>query len=138
MSSLLNPSVIGSWSRGCDVAIHVYRLLPDLNDRGFADRIIANAFTIPERIAAAFNAQQWTQRQEALNESLEALAVLQTQLYLAAECGMLPAEHLAAICHDADALTRQLLASRSLSRRRISEILARPFLVIPRTIFRLS
>ncbi|MBI2800115.1 MAG: four helix bundle protein [Gammaproteobacteria bacterium] len=113
MSSLPNTSVIGSWSRGCDVAIHVYRLLPALNDRGFADRVIANAFTIPERIAAAFNAHQSTHRQDAINKSLEALAVLQTQLYLAAECGMLPAEHLVELCHDADTLTRQLLACRS-------------------------
>ena len=114
MSSFPNTqSVVSSWSRGCDVAVHVYRLLPDLNDRGFADRIIANAFTIPERIAAAFNAHQHAQRQDALNKSLEALAVLQTQLYLAAECGMLRTDQLVSICQDADTLTRQLLACRS-------------------------
>ena len=106
-------SVICSWSRGCDVAVHVYRLLPDLSDRGFAERIVANAFTIPERIAAAFNAHHDASRQDALNQSLEALAVLQTQLYLATECGMLRAERMAAICQDADALTRQLLSYRS-------------------------
>jgi four helix bundle protein len=103
-----NIQHVRTWSRSCDVAVHVYRALGELPDRHFADRVIQNAFTIPEGVAAAFQSNRFTNRHDALTRSLEALAVLQTQLYLARECGMLADEHMSAICSEAADLSVDL------------------------------
>ncbi len=99
---------VRTWSRSCDVAVHVYRVLNELRDRKFAERVIQNAFAIPEGVAAAFNPHRDANRSDALNRSLEALAVLQTQLYLASECGLLAAEQMNAICTEAADLSADL------------------------------
>jgi four helix bundle protein len=92
---------VRTWSRSCDVAVHVYRALNNLTDRNFAERVIQNAFTIPEGVAAAFNACRSTRQRDAFRRSLEALAILQTQLYLAHECGLLRNDEMSALCNEA-------------------------------------
>ncbi len=99
---------VRAWSRSCDVAVNVYRALIGLSDQHFAERVIKNAFTIPESVAAAFGCPHPATQNVALNRSLEALAVLQTQLYLAVECGLLPATRLILLNHDTTALAREL------------------------------
>jgi 23S rRNA-intervening sequence protein len=99
---------VRAWSRSCDVAVNVYRVLTDLNDQHFAERVIKNAFTIPEAVAAAFGCLHPAAQDIALNRGLEALAVLQTQLHLAVECGLLPANRLTLLNHDATALAHEL------------------------------
>ncbi len=98
-----------AWSRSCDVAVNVYRALTGLSDQHFAERVIKNAFTIPESVAAAFGCPHQATQDAALNRSLEALVVLQTQLHLAVECGLLPATRLILLNHDATALAHELL-----------------------------
>lgn len=97
-----------AWSRSCDMAVNVYRTLTGMTDQHFAERVIRNAFTIPESVAAAFGCPHSAVRDAALNRSLEALAVLQTQLYLAVECGLLQSTTLMVLNHDAVALADEL------------------------------
>lgn len=103
-----NIQHVRTWSRSCDVAVHVYRVLGDLRDRQFADRVIQNAFTIPEGVATALTSSRFASRHEALARSLEALVVLQTQLYLACECGLLAIDQMSAICAQAADLSVEL------------------------------
>ena len=103
-----NLHKVRAWSRSCDMAVNVYRALTGLSDQHFAERVIKNAFTIPESVAAFFGCPHQATQDVALNRSLEALAVLQTQLYLAVECGLLPATCLTLLNHDATALAREL------------------------------
>ncbi len=97
-----------TWSRSCDVAVKVYQLLVDWSDRAFAARVLLNAFEIPEHIAAGSAATLRSRRRQHLDASAEALAVLQTQLYLAAECGLVDWTISTRICADAAALAEQL------------------------------
>ncbi|MSR15931.1 MAG: hypothetical protein EXR86_15545 [Gammaproteobacteria bacterium] len=106
--SLSSVQQVRTWSRSCDVAVHVYRILNDITDRNFAERVIQNAFTIPEGVAAAFNPHRYTQQRDALCRSLEALAVLQTQLYLACECGLLKIDQMSILCNEAADLSADL------------------------------
>ena len=104
-----NLHKVRAWSRSCDMAVNVYRALSGLSDQHFAERVIKNAFTIPESVAAAFGCPHPAAAQDAaLNRSLEALAVLQTQLYLAVECGLLQATSLTILDHDATTLAQEL------------------------------
>jgi len=103
---------VRTWNRGCHVAVHVYRLLHDAPDRGFAERVIANAFKIPEAIAAALNSHLQNPNNGALDNCLEALVILQTQLYLATECGMVGNAHLEDVSRAAAALVEDLLEER--------------------------
>ena len=103
-----NLHKVRAWSRSCDMAVNVYRALSGLSDQHFAERVIKNAFTIPESVAAAFGCPHPAAQDAALNRSLEALAVLQTQLYLAVECGLLQATSLTILNHDATTLAQEL------------------------------
>ena len=103
-----NLHKVRAWSRSCDMAVNVYRALSGLSDQHFAERVIKNAFTIPESVAAAFGCPHPATQDAALNRSLEALAVLQTQLYLAVECGLLQATSLTILNHDATTLAQEL------------------------------
>ena len=111
---MVNPTLhdVRTWNRGCYVAIHVYRLLNAVPDRPFAERVITNAFKIPEGIATALNSHLHGPRDGALEASLEALVVLQTQLYLATECGLVDNPGVAEVSHAAAALVEDLLAER--------------------------
>ena len=111
---------VRTWSRSCDVAVHVYRVLNELRDRNFADRVIQNAFKIPEEVAAALNPCRDANRYDALSRSLEALTILQTQLYLASECGLLAAEHMNAICTEAADLSADLQSQQGADPRTVN------------------
>ncbi len=95
-----------AWSRGCDIAVQAYRLLSGVDDRTFAERVIRNAFTLPETLAATLIARHAPV--DALERSRETLAVLQTQLFLAAECGLLPRPSLQALNFETDLLAAEL------------------------------
>jgi len=99
------------WSRSCEVAARVYRQLSTWNDRAFADRILANTLGIPERMAARLAAN--TQASRAAHEMamVEALTVLQTQLYLACECGLIERQESNSLCFEAAILARRLARS---------------------------
>ena len=111
---MVNPALqhVRTWNRGCHVAIHVYRLLHEVPDRRFAERVITNAFKIPEGIAAALNSHLHGPRDTALESSLEALVILQTQLYLAIECGLIANSGAEDISCTAAALVQDLLIER--------------------------
>lgn len=97
------------WSRCCDVAARVYRLLTAWNDRTFADRVLVNILSIPERLAARMAADSHSARAEHAQATIEALTVLQTQLYLACECGLLTRDESSGLCFEAAALVERLL-----------------------------
>lgn len=105
-----NIQHVRTWSRSCDVAVHVYRVLGELRDRQFAERVIQNAFVIPEGVAAALNSSRVASRHDALSRSLEALAILQTQLYLARECGLIAIAQMNELCTQAADLADDLLS----------------------------
>jgi len=96
------------WSRCCEVAARVYRRLSTWNDRAFADRILANTLGIPERMAARRAAGSEAARAAHAAAMVEALTVLQTQLYLASECGLLERHESNSLCFEAATLAKRL------------------------------
>ena len=105
-----------TWNQSCEVAVTVYRALAELPDRSFATRVITNAFSIPETVAAGCIAASKARRRRSLENSAEALAILQTQIYLAAECGLLPAECSARLLFEAREVTEKIAALREAAR----------------------
>lgn len=105
-----------TWNRSCEVAVTVYRALEGLPDRSFATRVITNAFSIPETVAAGCMAASKARRRRSLETSAEALAVLQTQIHLAAECGLLPADCSARLLFEAQDVTERIAALRDAAR----------------------
>jgi hypothetical protein len=99
---------IRAWRRSCDIAIGVYRTLTATPDRSFAERVITNAFSIPESVAAASATSRAERLTAVLGQGLEALVVLQTQLHLAAECGVMSTATATALNHEAALLARDL------------------------------
>lgn len=99
---------IRAWSRSCDIAVGVYRTLTAAPDRRFAERVITNAFSIPEAVAAASAAVRGERLEFVLSQGLEALVVLQTQLHLAAECGVMSTATATALNHEAALLANDL------------------------------
>lgn len=99
---------VRTWSRSCDVAVAVYRLISQWPDRNLAARVLENAFQIPERVAAGLATQNPDTRHRRFSDSAEALAVLQTQIYLACECGLVERDISERISFDARAITEQL------------------------------
>lgn len=95
-----------AWSRGCDIAVQAYRLLSNVDDKTFAERAIRNAFSLPESLASALIDSAAPSAK--LDRSREALAVLQTQLFLAAECGLLPRPSLHSINLETELLADEL------------------------------
>lgn len=105
-----------TWNRSCEVAVTVYRALAEMPDRSFAARVITNAFSIPETIAAGCTTSSKSRRLRSFETSAEALAVLQTQIHLAAECGLLPAECTARLLYEAQEVTERIVALRDAAR----------------------
>jgi len=101
------------WSRCCEVAARVYRQLSTWNDRAFADRILATTLGIPERMAARLAADTQSARAAHAAAMVEALTVLQTQLYLACECGLIERQESNKLCFEAANLVRRLARSHS-------------------------
>ena len=102
------------WSRCCDVTARVYRLLAVWSDRAFAERVLLNTLGIPERVAARMAAADQAARAEHARATVEALTILQTQLYLACECGLLDRHESASLCFEAAALVERLVRSHQL------------------------
>ncbi len=105
------------WSRCCEVAARVYRQLSTWNDRAFADRILANTLGIPERMAARLAADTQASRAAHALAMIEALTVLQTQLYLACECGLIERQESNRLCFEAATLARRLAGTREQAAR---------------------
>jgi len=99
-----------AWSRSCDIALRVYRALADLSAQPYAARVVAHALTIPETVASAYAGAGHAFTDASFARGVEALAVLQTQLYLAAECGLLPSTTLHVLNQDTDLLASELRA----------------------------
>ncbi len=99
-----------AWSRSCDIALSVYRALAALPAQPYAARVVAHAFTIPETVAAAYAAGGHALDDASFARGVEALVVLQTQLYLAAECGLLPRDAFHVLNQDTDMLAGELRA----------------------------
>lgn len=99
------------WSRCCDVAARVYRLLADWHDRAFAERVLGNTLGIPEHLAARMAAADQASRAKHARATVEALTILQTQLYLACECGLMGRDESASLCFEAASLVERLVRS---------------------------
>ncbi len=106
------------WSRCCEVAARVYRQLSTWNDRAFADRILANTLGIPERMAARLAADTQASRAAHALAMIEALTVLQTQLYLACECGLIERDESNSLCFEAATLAQRLAETHELPAHR--------------------
>ncbi len=102
-----------TWCRSCDVAIAIYKSIHECDDAQFASRVIANALTIPETVAAGLSTDSDVKREERLRHCAEALAVLQTQLYLACECGLLEREFSYRLATDARDVAEMIVALRN-------------------------
>lgn len=97
------------WSRCCDIVARIYRLISDWSDRTFADRVLVNVLCIPEHVAARMATTDTLSRAEHTRASVEALTILQTQLYLAGECGLLERNESAGLCFEAAVLVERLV-----------------------------
>jgi len=98
------------WSRCCDVTTRVYRLISAWSDRVFADRVLINTLGIPEHLAARMASADELARANHARAMVEALTILQTQLYLASECGLIDRFESAGLCFEAANLVERLVA----------------------------
>jgi len=105
------------WSRCCEVTTRVYRLISAWSDRVFADRILSNTLGIPERLAARMASADERTRADHARATVEALTILQTQLYLASECGLVDRRESAGLCYEAAALVERLVGQHRLMQR---------------------
>ena len=96
------------WSRSCDVTAQVYDRLHSCPDRVFTERVMRNVLCIPERLAARTASGDAKERAEYARSAIEALIILQTQLYLACECGLLSQPESDRLCFEAACLVHQL------------------------------
>lgn len=103
------------WSRCCDVAARVYRLISAWNDRTFAERILVNTLGIPEHLAARMATADERARASHAHATVEALTILQTQLYLASECGLVDRHESTGLCFEAAALVERLVRQQALN-----------------------
>ncbi len=98
------------WSRCCDVTARVYRLISAWSDRVFADRVLTNTLGIPEHVAAHMACPDEAARVTHARATVEALTILQTQLYLATECGLLDRRESTELCFEAARLVERLVS----------------------------
>ncbi len=103
------------WSRCCEVATRVYRLISAWSDRVFADRVLVNTLGIPEHLAARMASADEFARADHARATIEALTILQTQLYLASECGLVDRFECAGLCFEAASLVERLVAQHQLT-----------------------
>ena len=101
------------WSRSCEIAARVYRLLAKLPDRGFADRILCTTLNIPERVAARIAAAGRGEPGLHGPAIVESLTVLPTQLYLASECGLVARDESYRLCFEAARLAERFAETQS-------------------------
>ena len=103
------------WSRCCDVTARIYRLISAWGDRAFAERVLANTLGIPEHLAARMAAGDESARAHHVRATVEALTILQTQLYLASECGLIARDEAAGLCFEAATLVERLVHQQQLT-----------------------
>ncbi|MEK7322307.1 MAG: four helix bundle protein [Pseudomonadota bacterium] len=77
------------WKRGCRLAVDVFQILEHSKEYGFRDQITRSALSVPSNIAEGFERDSPREFCRFLKIAKGSSGELRTQLYIAAEVGLL-------------------------------------------------
>ncbi len=96
------------WKRACALAVRVYILLKGCKDYAFRDQMIKAALSIASNIAEGAERDSKAEFIRFLNIAKGSAAELRTQLFIAAEAGIIHTEEAEAITREAKELSRMM------------------------------
>lgn len=88
------------WKKSCRLAVQLYKLLKDCRDFGLKDQITRAAVSIPSNIAEGAERNSKQEYIRFLHIAKGSAAELRTQLYIAAEIGLIEKETLRQLVDD--------------------------------------
>lgn len=80
---------INLWNRSCDLAIQTHRTLNECRDNGFRDLVTRASLAVASNVAEGYEHKSRRQCREFLEHAKGSCAELRTQLYIAAELGII-------------------------------------------------
>ncbi|TDJ68670.1 MAG: four helix bundle protein [Proteobacteria bacterium] len=84
-----NLDGINVWNRSCNMAIRTHKALGPCPDPNFRERITRASLAVASNIAAGYERNSTWQFRQYLNKANGSCAELRTQLYIAAELGII-------------------------------------------------
>ena len=96
------------WKRGCRLAVDLYKTLEQSRDYGFKDQITRSALSVPSNIAEGFERDSVREFCRFLKIAKGSCGELRTQLYIAAESGLLEKDAAFAMIREAAEISRML------------------------------
>jgi four helix bundle protein len=96
------------WNRSCDLCIATHRLFAGCNDHAFRDQITRATLAVPSKIAEGYERKSDPQYAQYLQFAKGSCAEARTQLYIAAEIGLID------ICNSSRLMQESLEISKML------------------------
>jgi len=98
------------WNRACRLSVDTYQALAACTDTVFRDHVTRASLAVPTRIADGYERRSRPQLAQHLREARGACAEMRTQLYIAADLGLLETGTAHRLIAEALHVTKQLQA----------------------------
>ncbi|MEQ8660726.1 MAG: four helix bundle protein, partial [Gammaproteobacteria bacterium] len=82
---------LAAWNRACQLTVETYKALASCADSNFRDHVTRSSLAVPTRIADGYERRSRPQFAENLRAARGSCAEMRTQLYIAADVGLLEA-----------------------------------------------
>jgi len=102
------PEKLEVWKRGCRLAVDLYKAFEQCSDYGFKDQITRSGLSVPSNVAEGFERDSPREFCRFLKIAKGSCGELRTQLYIAAETGVLKRDTTLSMIREPAEISRML------------------------------